>query len=601
MAQSPSSARQISFPLMAMNTAVLFLIALSRMLRLPDLIDMASDEIWSIWQTQGTAQQIVQWTPYDWPPLYYLLLGGWRVLVGMHPIALRMLSLLLFMLASAVVFRLMRRLGAPPPAAMLGVLAYSALGYAVFVSLYVRGYTLVTLLAPLALWLTLRYFARPTLRRALPLGLTLAAMFYTTLSTLGMFLALGLFSLIVYRKQVWRWWLPGVIAGLLALPEVANKAALGVSRVAATSQQQLDPLPQALGDLFSAYTGNGAVIWAVLLAIATLLLTLWRPPRASTLGVLAWILTPVALYVLNPIIGLFSYRYTLWVMVGVALWAGLGLARLPRTGQIAAGGLLSVLMFLPIPLDRYEYFYPPLGQNLAWLTEHWQTGDVILIDPNWRDPTCHCDRAEEWDYYTRLFFPHGLQFVDAPEGYQRVWYVTWQSRQDRALEARVNTGRRASIFVGPPEALIRLYEGPPDAEGTPFANGMRFHGLQVPDAPAIPLRHEGETVTVRLWWSTDHLLDADYSISLRAQYGETLVTQVDGPINIDGAPLETSRWQPGQLYVDERTLALPFPAGQGDYFLNLVVYQWWDGQPIGAPGADDNGQLRVGRVYVKSW
>ncbi len=593
--------RQNRIPFIAVSTAVLFLIALSRFVRLSGLIDMASDEIWSIWQTQGTPQQIVQWTPYDWPPLYYLLLGGWRVLVGMHPVALRMLSVLLFLLASAIMYRLMRRLGVPTMAAMLGMLAYGALGYAVFVSLYVRGYTLVALLAPLALWLTLRYFDRPTLRRAFPLGLTLAAMFYTTLSTVGAFLALGLFSLVVYRRQIWRWWLPAGIAGLLALPEIISKAALGVGRMAVISQQQLAPLPQALGDLFSFYVGNDVVVWVLLLVIATVLLALWRPLRASTVGVLAWLLMPVALYVLNPIVGLFLSRYMLWVMVGLALWLGLGLARLPRVGQVVGGGLLAVLMFLPLPLDRYEYFYPPLGQNLAWLANHWRAGDVMLIDPNWRDPTCNCDRAEEWHYYTRLFFPQGLQFVDAPEGYPRVWYVTWQSRQDRALEARVNAGRKASIFVGPPEALIRLYEGPPDAEGIPFVNGMRFHGLEVLDAPAIPLRHEGENVTVRLWWSADGPLDADYSISLRAQYGEALVAQVDGPISVEGQPLETSRWQPGELYVDERTLALPFPAGQGDYFLNLVVYQWWDGQPISAPGVDDYGQLRVGRVYVKSW
>jgi len=589
--------RTYSHAWLAAATLLLLLIAASRIFRLQEMIDLAIDEMWSVWQTFGTPEQIWHWTPYDWPPLYFLLLAAWRALVGIHPILLRYFSLLVFMLASAIVYRLMRRLGAGQWAALLGILTYAASGYTIFASVYVRGYMLVALYAPLALWLTMRYFSHPTFKRALPLGVTLAAMFWTTLSMVGAFFALGCFSLIAYRKQVWRWWLPGVVAGMLALPEILNKATLGVSRIEVVSEQQLSPLFQALGDLFVLYTGNAAPLWAVLVIVATVLLFLHRRfLRGTTTGVLAWLLTPLILYAANSIIGLFFYRYMLWVMIGLALWVALGLALLPRAGQGATGILLVSAMFLPIPLQSYEYYSPPIASNLVWLADHIQPGDVVLLDPN-----CACHAAEKWDYYGRVYFPGGIHFVEAPEGYRRVWYVTWQSRQDAGLEARVNDGRLPSIFVGPPENLIRLYEGPPDAEGIRFANGVRFHGLDILDTPTLPVRHEGEAIDLRLWWSTDTPLDKDYSITIQVFSGSRLMAQVDGPALVEGVPLDTSRWTPGKLYVDERTLSLPFPAEQGIYNITVAVYQWWDNVKIAVPGADENGLLPVGRIYVKSW
>src|SRR5258706_1376763 len=83
---------------------VLLAVAARRLIRFqgptPD-----TDEVWSIWQTFGTPQQIVSWTPYDWPPLYFLLLGGWKELVGITPLVLRYLSLLAFLPSVAAMYR----------------------------------------------------------------------------------------------------------------------------------------------------------------------------------------------------------------------------------------------------------------------------------------------------------------------------------------------------------------------------------------------------------------------------------------------------------------------------------------------------------------
>ena len=66
-------------------------------------------------------------------------------------------------------------------------------------------------------------------------------------------------------------------------------------------------------------------------------------------------------------------------------------------------------------------------------------------------------------------------------------------------------------------------------------------------------------------------------------------------------PPETSRWQPGKLYIEERELKLPYPLTTGTYDIRLAVYQWWDSVRIAAPGTDENTMLRLGSVWVKAW
>jgi hypothetical protein len=162
-------------------------------------------------------------------------------------------------------------------------------------------------------------------------------------------------------------------------------------------------------------------------------------------------------------------------------------------------------------------------------------------------------------------------------------------------------------FVGPPGCLFGLYEAPPDPVGILYENGLRFHGADIMDGAnpfSGPLvRHEGEAVRLRLWWSVDEAVPLDYSIKTFLGRGETIIDAVDGPpalIYPSDAPTATSQWQAGQFYVEERNLTLPYPAS-GSYAIRLVVYFWEDPVPVLAPRLDDNGHLTLGRVTVKSY
>src|SRR5262245_61754150 len=90
--------------------AVLFLaLAASRIITLHGM-ELNTDEVWSIWQSLGTPEQVIRWTPYDWPPLYYLVLGAWKEIVGIQPITYQFFSTLMYVLSIALLYRVIRRL-----------------------------------------------------------------------------------------------------------------------------------------------------------------------------------------------------------------------------------------------------------------------------------------------------------------------------------------------------------------------------------------------------------------------------------------------------------------------------------------------------------
>lgn len=463
--------------------SILLVIAGSRILQLRGL-ELDLDEIWTIWQTFGSPREIVAWTPYDWPPLHYLALGAWKEVAGITPVATRYFSVLILLPGVAFVYRAFQREHGQA-VGLLAMLTYAAMSYMVVISVLVRGYIIVATLLPASLWLAQRYFYRPTVLRGVLLGVSMAAMFYTHLTSVLGICALGLYSLVLYPRRVWRWWLPGLAALVLALPLIVEKIGTAVSgsRIEAISQAVLPPLHEGLVDLFVKATGDLAALWAVLVVVSTAAILVRLHARRARVWVWAfWVVGgAVALYVTNPIFGFFNLRYSLWLMLGLAAWIAIGTATLPRVGQLAVVGALIVSLFYPVSEDDMHGGVPapPMTVLFDWLEEQIQWGDVMVVDPS------ISAAPHAWDYYRRVYFPNGLRFVHDPTGYRRVWFVTADGWEDPALAASVREGRVAGRFVGPWDFLTRLYEAPPDADGVLFENGMRFHGADMvqPDSP----------------------------------------------------------------------------------------------------------------------
>src|SRR5262249_209707 len=130
--------------------AMLIVVAAGLILRLRAQ-PMDNDEIWEIWQSFGTPQQIITWTSPSEYPTYNLLLSVWKDLAEFHPYILDYLTILLALPGIAITYRAVRRLSGEW-AGILAALAYSVFPISIFMSLQARSYVFVYSALPLALW-----------------------------------------------------------------------------------------------------------------------------------------------------------------------------------------------------------------------------------------------------------------------------------------------------------------------------------------------------------------------------------------------------------------------------------------------------------------
>ncbi len=98
----------------------------------------------------------------------------------------------------------------------------------------------------------------------------------------------------------------------------------------------------------------------------------------------------------------------------------------------------------------------------------------------------------------------------------------------------------------------------------------------------------------------------DYSVGAFLFDGEGRVIQeVHGPPDptypVD-APWETSRWQVGEIYYEDREFETPYPLARQELELRLAVYYWEEpAQRFAASGTDAFGMLPVMKIAIDSW
>ena len=361
-------------------------------------------------------------------------------------------------------------------------------------------------------------------------------------------------------------------------------------------------------------------MWVALLVLAVLLFGSKRQKSRNI--IIAWALTtalisPLVLYLIVsiPIIYIFSPRYTWWAMLMFALVIGAGLAYLPPAVWWLTQALVLGIMFLPVLNADFRANTYPMEPMFTWMQTHAQPGDAIVIDDDYSFDKLNWTPREDlqFAYYMRIF-GHGLTVVEAPEDYRRIWYLSQDGDgwHDQALKQRIAANRVAREWFGPWNFLMRLYEAPPNIHGVAFENGLRFHGLEVIDgnlAVQAPINWMAQdTVRLRLWWSIDHPLDNEYSISVQildSDRGKLIASQ-DGPpqlVQFDPAsssalPNSMPEWTVGQYYVEEREIALPDVRKQAYAGLYLTVYQWWDGVRLKGVGVNNDNLLPLQKVTI---
>jgi hypothetical protein len=80
--------------------------------------------------------------------------------------------------------------------------------------------------------------------------------------------------------------------------------------------------------------------------------------------------------------------------------------------------------------------------------------------------------------------------------------------------------------------------------------------------------------------------------------------EINGPPQLmypERAPQETSRWKPGQYYIEERDLSLPYPTPRSTYRIAMSIYFWQDGKRVAAIGTDEKSLLTLQTLRVMSY
>jgi hypothetical protein len=572
--------------LLALLTLLLLLTAAWRIQHLVDFVEWP-DEIWTVWQAHMNIRDGFVHTDPFWPPLFGILIWGWMHIVGPTLEAHRFVSVLFALLAVSFVYRAAlelcrlagRRGSQPYAAALLSALVYATMAYSIFAGVDVRAYGLMLMLLALAFWLTGRWLHKPGWRNAALVCLTLALLLHASFSSLIFIPYLTLFVVVMRPRLFIRWVVIGIGVLVLDLPIIPQFIENRVVGRLNAMHLPPPPLGAAMAIIFRDFGGSYWFLAPLALAGVLMVVQAIRFPseRRPIVFLIAWVfLYPAFIYFAVYDKDFWHPRYLWWVTTGLALLIGYGFARLPR----AAIGIAAVFfLFLPtIPTNFFAYRLaettsPPFRMVFSWLAHELRPGDVLIIDPQ-----CTCDKPTGWDLFVPQYFPTGyLPIVSVPGNASRVWYLSttgWP--RDEALFAKIQKGRKPSIFVGPWYFLLRLYEGPPSWEGAGFGGKMRLHGVEVQKASQIV--SENQSVQVRLWWSAQTTLDKDYSISIQVWDGSgRLITQADGPPRAEGTPEQTSQWRVGMYYEDLRQIHMPAGVKPGNYDLAVTVYWWQDG------------------------
>jgi len=262
--------RRLSTRQLWILTLLVLLIAASRAIRINDF-HLDNDEIWSIWQTMGTPQQIIQWTSPTENATYFLILGAWKEIAGMDPFVLRYLSLLICLPGFIFMYRALRRQHGYT-AGIIAALAYYAFAVSQFTSLQARSYVIAQICLPLFLWLSLRYFDHPNWKRAILLGFCTFFLYIGTITIMPALALLGLYLLVIYRWRIWKGIFPALIGLVLIAPDFYFNKLLPVGEHSSVARlNKLPPLPEALFDFFSYFT-SAPPVWYVLVVVALALL-----------------------------------------------------------------------------------------------------------------------------------------------------------------------------------------------------------------------------------------------------------------------------------------------------------------------------------------
>lgn len=521
-------------------------------------------------------------------PLWFVLAWTWQQFTGLSEFAGRVQSALFALLTMSIVYRIGRDEFRRYEAGMFALALLATNAFFVVYTLEIRPYPLVMLVTALSYRYFLLWIRKRTRSHALLYGLTLALLLYTHYYLLFVLLSqvIGFFMFRLRDRQLW---IQGIMAGALGaallIPQIlVLRHQLTFVRFTQGGTQGVPTQPTTLHtvtELFS-LASNGWLLLLVPLILAGLL-RLWKHPTFQ-LSLMWLLVAPGMLLLANLRTPLFTTRYISFMAPALSLVVGLALAVwLPHTKNWRRPAIwLGVIALCAANLYSLPSFVPqrvPFRDLFTQVNHLMQPDDVLLLQHHREDNFLE-------DQYSRYLAPelraNRVFSLEEAQAARRVWFVSdmiFDAAYEPLFDSLESSHRVMRVIGDCTRAwcyVIQLMQAPPMREPVYFGETIGFLGTDLE-----PL--EDRQLSALLWWEVGQPPQADYSISLQLLREDgSLISQVDRQIQPPDAldVIPTSAMQPGGNYIDWRVLEIPPDVPAGRYRLQVVVYQWWDGQRL---------------------
>jgi 4-amino-4-deoxy-L-arabinose transferase-like glycosyltransferase len=566
--------------------------------------------------------------PFEHPPLYFLTLYPWQRLAGTSEFAFRFVSVLWGVLFVPLLYILLRRWARwrlALLAALLAVLSPFLVAY----SQEARMYTMLPCLAVLALlaFETALERERQPAWWVVYLGLLLAGTathYVFALIGLVTALYLGLGQVRGGRPRPWALASHGLLllAGLVwlaAAPGLRTSLARVLQGEAALGLGY--KLGRIMPTLMLAEVSGGEVpLIAHVIAAAGWLLVLvgaWAAQRGSMLAprgrrlLLLMLVVPLGAALLLPY-G-FVGRHLGYTLVPLLAFVAVGLLALGRRGRLSlVAGMLLLLLPTGYGLAvHYTSRGDNFGQAMAYVDQHAQAGDLVLLNQPAQEPLVTYYNRGGWpvQYLPAsgdALTPGMVQGVlsDLARLHERLWLGpigAWTADPDLLVERwlAANAFQARKVWFADSSSVSLYYTATTDLQPLELEPVVWDGRIRLGTVSASSLEvPSGQALRLRFSWVAELDLDEGYALSLRL-VDEGELVWADRRSEPCGGWCPTDSWRAGGTYEDRHALLVPPGTPPGLYRLQ-VAWVPIDGGPA-LPmdtGAGQAQQLDLARVVV---
>jgi hypothetical protein len=532
-------------------------------------------------------------------PLWWIQIWAWQRTAGLSEFAGRINSILWSMLTLSVLYQLGRSVFGERRFGWFAIAILSVNAYFFIYAHEIRMYALGMLGAVLSTRFFYAWLQKRTWRLAILYGLSAALLLYIHYYFVFVVLAQVIYFLFFHLLN-WHLLKQAIGAALVALLAWLPWIAIlyGQLRFIAFSENvglNIPTLPTNTETILGlAQLSSNGLLWLYLPLLLLGFVLLWR--KAGYRIALFWlIVSPALVLLINRWATIYNIRYTSFFIPAIGLAVGAAIAAL-HSGEKSkrswqSSRLAWIVLLLTASLSLYTLpshipSYTPYRHLFQELSPEVREGDVLFTNHT-ADDTYLEDQLNR--YLPPELLANRVTTVEEAQAARRVWYLT-DSLYDDGVQAAFHeleaTHRLWGVFGQCKSEwcyVAQLMVAPPMREAVFFGETIGFLGADISSVNQNQL-------PVLLWWTVEEQPIADYSISLQLLYPDgSLASQVDRQIDPPEAEIgeiPTSQLQPNGNYLDWRVLDLA-NLPNGDYRLQLVVYQWQDGVRLSLPDGSD--------------